>query len=187
MSKEQTELVLLYGPPAAGKLTVAKKLTQITGFKLFHNHLSTNLVTSIFDFNDLVTEKLTLSFRTQMLEAACQAKLNGIVSTLVYVHPDSEYFARRIIQSIENNGGKVCLVQLCCDTEVLLKRVGNASRKKYGKLIDYNVLSRELRQKDFMQPIPNSHSLRIDTDHLAPDKVSEQIIQHYNLQRRLDN
>ena len=30
-------LVYLYGPPAAGKLTIAEKVRALTGFRLFHN------------------------------------------------------------------------------------------------------------------------------------------------------
>ena len=31
--------LFLYGAPAVGKLTVAKELADLTGYKLFHNHL----------------------------------------------------------------------------------------------------------------------------------------------------
>jgi replication-associated recombination protein RarA len=31
-------LVFIYGPPAAGKLTVAEALAMRTGHKVFHNH-----------------------------------------------------------------------------------------------------------------------------------------------------
>ena len=41
-------LVYLYGPPAAGKLTIAELLAQFTGFRLFHNHLSVNAISSVF-------------------------------------------------------------------------------------------------------------------------------------------
>ncbi len=40
--------VLLYGPPAVGKLTVANELAKLTDFKVFHNHLSIDLVEAVF-------------------------------------------------------------------------------------------------------------------------------------------
>ena len=43
-------LVFLYGPPAVGKLTVAKALARLTGYKVFHNHLTIDLVASILDW-----------------------------------------------------------------------------------------------------------------------------------------
>ena len=43
-------LVFIYGPPGVGKLTVAKELAGLTGYKLFHNHLSIDWVLPVFDF-----------------------------------------------------------------------------------------------------------------------------------------
>jgi hypothetical protein len=42
-------LTYLYGPPAVGKLTVATPLAEVTGHRLFHNHLSVNAVRPIFE------------------------------------------------------------------------------------------------------------------------------------------
>jgi hypothetical protein len=38
----------LYGPPGVGKLTVGTSLAALTGFRLFHNHLTVNLATAVF-------------------------------------------------------------------------------------------------------------------------------------------
>ena len=37
------KLVFMYGGPGVGNLTTAQALAALTGFKLFHNHLSFNL------------------------------------------------------------------------------------------------------------------------------------------------
>ena len=42
------KLLLLYGPPAVGKLTIAKALARLTAFQVFHAHLTVDLVTAIF-------------------------------------------------------------------------------------------------------------------------------------------
>ncbi len=44
------KLIFLHGMPGVGKLTVATELAKLTGFKLFHNHLTVDLVTSLFEF-----------------------------------------------------------------------------------------------------------------------------------------
>ena len=41
------KLLIIYGPPAVGKLTTAKKLSEITGYCAFHSHLAIDLVSSI--------------------------------------------------------------------------------------------------------------------------------------------
>jgi len=32
------ELVVVFGPPAVGKMTVGREICLLTGFKFFHNH-----------------------------------------------------------------------------------------------------------------------------------------------------
>ena len=44
------KLVLLFGPQAVGKMTVGQELAKITGLKLFHNHMTIDLVSNFFDY-----------------------------------------------------------------------------------------------------------------------------------------
>ena len=44
------KLLFLHGAPAVGKLTVARDLAALTGLRLFHNHLTVDLVSSLFAF-----------------------------------------------------------------------------------------------------------------------------------------
>ena len=46
-------LLFLHGPPASGKLTIARELKTLTGFQLFHNHLAVDLLESVFEFPPL--------------------------------------------------------------------------------------------------------------------------------------
>jgi len=43
-------LVFIHGPAAAGKLTVGRALQELTGFRLFHNHLVVDTLLSVFQF-----------------------------------------------------------------------------------------------------------------------------------------
>lgn len=54
------KVVLLYGPPAAGKLTVAEELEKLTGFKLFHNHLTVNPVHALSEFGSRIHPRSAL-------------------------------------------------------------------------------------------------------------------------------
>ena len=42
------KLVIIMGPPAVGKMTVGQELAKITGLKLFHNHITIDLVSEFF-------------------------------------------------------------------------------------------------------------------------------------------
>lgn len=40
----QMKLVIIFGPQAVGKMTVGQELEKLTGLKLFHNHMTIELV-----------------------------------------------------------------------------------------------------------------------------------------------
>ncbi len=39
-------LIMIFGPQAVGKMTVGQELEKITGLKLFHNHMTIDLLSS---------------------------------------------------------------------------------------------------------------------------------------------
>ncbi|HEX8767073.1 MAG TPA: hypothetical protein VF714_01815, partial [Jatrophihabitans sp.] len=43
-------LIFLHGPAAAGKLTTAQALGNRLGYPVFHNHLTVDLLTTVFPF-----------------------------------------------------------------------------------------------------------------------------------------
>ena len=44
-------LVIIFGPPAVGKMTVGLELERLTGFRLFHNHMTVDPVIRLFPFD----------------------------------------------------------------------------------------------------------------------------------------
>ncbi len=69
------KLIFIYGAPAVGKLTVARELARLTGFKVFHNHLSIDCIEPIFDFGTPSFFKLIELIRVETVaEAAIKVK-----------------------------------------------------------------------------------------------------------------
>ncbi len=130
------ELVILYGAPGVGKLTVAEALARRTGYKVFHNHLSLDLVTSLFPFGTEQAFRLSGKYRLDMLEEAAKANIPGVIFTFVYAAGEDDEFMQEVIDSVERHGGRVTLVLLTCDAKVLLQRVTEESRSRFGKLRD---------------------------------------------------
>ena len=42
------QLIFIYGLPASGKLTVAEELAELTGYPVFHYHVTRDLVQRIY-------------------------------------------------------------------------------------------------------------------------------------------
>lgn len=45
------DLIMITGPQAVGKMTVGQELAKLTNFKLFHNHMSIDLVNNFFSYS----------------------------------------------------------------------------------------------------------------------------------------
>jgi len=169
------ELIILYGAPGVGKLTVANALAGRSGYKVFHNHLTVDMVTSLFPFGSEQAGPLTARFRVEMLEAAAAANLSGVIHTFVYAAGLDDGFMQRLIDAVEPHGARVTLVLLTCEPEVLLRRVVEESRSRFGKLRDAGVVKNLLAEKRLTEPFPHRPSLIIDNTHRGADDVADQI------------
>ena len=79
------KLIFLHGAPAVGKLTVAEELARLTGFRLFHNHLTVDLVTSLFPFGS----EPFIALREQIWLAAFREAAQDDVSLIFTFNPES--------------------------------------------------------------------------------------------------
>jgi chloramphenicol 3-O-phosphotransferase len=127
------KLVFLHGAPAVGKLTVARELARLTGFRLFHNHLTVDLVSSLFSFG---SEPFVLLREQIWLAAFAEAARNN-VSLIFTFNPERtvrERFIQDALDVVGLAGGEVVFVELTCTEEELERRIEDASRKEFGKL-----------------------------------------------------
>jgi AAA domain len=175
------KLLFLYGAPAVGKLTVARGLAGLTGYKLFHNHLTVDLVGSLFDFGSEQAERLSTKFRLEMFREAALANLPGVVFTFVYARGDDDAFVQQTIDAVEPHGGTVHFVLLTCEERELLRRVGQESRASFGKIRDAEQLQALRRRYDLDSPVPQRESLVVDTTHLPPQETARRIVRHFRL------
>jgi hypothetical protein len=74
----------LYGPPGVDKLTIGSGLARFTEYKLFHNHLSVNLVTAVFERDSEVYVQLLRRIRRDVLVEAAQHDVS-LIMTGVYI------------------------------------------------------------------------------------------------------
>lgn len=121
------DLVFIYGPPAAGKLTIGEELARLTGFGLFHNHLSIDFVRPVFEFRTPAFFQLVDKVRLAVFEAAAKEGVS-LIFTYVYVHPSDGPFLDRVFETVEGNGGHVCPVQLTCDPNRAARTSGSAEQ-----------------------------------------------------------
>ena len=175
------KLIFLYGPPAVGKLTIGKELAAITEFRLFHNHLSIDLVTAIFDRGSEPYYRLVRQIRYMMLEEAAKANVPGLIMTFVYA-PSRRAIVRRYEEIIEKHGGEFCFVRLYCDPAILAQRVVHEDRRQHGKIIGVERLHEVLQTLEQpFAPVADRESLSLDVGKLDAVQAAQVIQKHYNL------
>ncbi|HVQ39465.1 MAG TPA: AAA family ATPase [Pyrinomonadaceae bacterium] len=166
-------LLFLHGAPAVGKLTVAREVARLTGWRLFHNHLTVDLAGSLFDFG---TEPFIL-LREKIWLAAFSAAAGQNVSLIFTFAPEQtvrERFIQDATEAVESAGGKTIFVELTCTEAELERRIENASRKQFGKLASVDQY-RSLRDAGVFQfpKLPNGISL--DTSSRSPEETAHLI------------
>jgi len=127
-------LIFLHGLPGVGKLTVARELAKLTGFRIFHNHLAVDLVESVFDFGSLPFIDLREEIWLVVFKRAVAANLNGLIFTFAYDRTVQGDVIENTREVIESAGGEVLFVELRCSTEELERRIEHPSRQRFGKL-----------------------------------------------------
>jgi hypothetical protein len=127
------QLIFLHGAPGVGKLTVARELARLTGFKLFHNHLTVDLVGAVFPFG---TEPFVLLREEIWLATFRQAARNdtSLIFTFAPEGTVRPQFIQDVIDVIESAGGEVVFVELTCEESELERRIEAPSRKEFDKL-----------------------------------------------------
>ena len=166
-------LIFLYGLPGVGKLTVARELAKLTGFRIFHNHLAVDLVESVFEFGSLPFVELREKVWLEVFSRAVAVDLDGLIFTFAFDRTVRGGFIENTREVIESAGGEVLFVELRCAPEELERRIEHPSRQRYGKLSSVGRF-RELKEAGaFVDPgIPRGRWVVDTTEIPASDAAS---------------
>ena len=169
-------LVFIHGAPAVGKLTVARELSRLTGFPLFHNHLTVDLVSSLFAFGT----PAFVSLREQIWLAAFAEAARNDLSLIFTFNPErtvNQEFIQKTIDVVEAAGGRVVFVELTCSEDELEKRMEQPSRKEFGKLASVGQY-RSLKSEGAFEFPKLPSQISLDTTNQAADD-SARLISEY--------
>jgi len=174
------KLVFIYGMPGAGKLTITKELAKITNYTIFHNHLTVDFVTSIFEFGSKPFVYLREKIWTETFKLGVESGLDGMIFTFVFEKTVTQDFINNV-EKVMKDKGELCFVELICDKKELDKRVVSSSRKKFGKFYTVEKLNKFIdKHKSCFVDIKRER-LIIDNSNLSAVEVAKQIKEHYKL------
>jgi hypothetical protein len=167
--------VVLHGPPACGKLTIARELSRLTGYRLFHNHLTVDLLLAVFEFASPPFAKLREEIWTSVMRQAADTGLPGLIFTFTPERSVSAGFLQRLAGEVVAAGASVRFVALACPERVIESRLQNSARKEFAKLQSVE-LYRELREDGFFTlPDMPASELVVDTSASPPEESAARI------------
>ncbi len=175
------DLLFIHGMPGVGKLTVAREVAARTGHRLFHNHLTVDLVTAVFEFGSAPFIQLREQIWLDVFARAADAGLPGLIFTFAFEPTVGDDFIAQTLETIETGGGRVLFAELRCDQRELEARLVQPSRQRFGKLRSLELLH-SLQQTGGLQtpPLPRPNFI-VDITRLEPAVTAELICTHYAL------
>lgn len=175
-----SKAIFLYGPPAVGKLTVAKLISEKLGIKIFHNHCTVDMLKPFFDIEKDSFWEINRRLRMIVFEEMFK-ETNDFIFTFCFVPDEDAQFIKDFLTLAERNDAKVKFVHLTTNIETLKERCIQESRKEHGKIKCQDKLSKTCTEFDFMTPISGVDSLELDNTNSTPEETTEKIIEHFNL------
>jgi len=183
------KFVLLFGPQAVGKMTVGQELEKMTGLKLFHNHMTIELVKHFFPYSSAPGKRLVNLFRNEIFEEVSKSDLYGLIFTYVWAldsQADWEY-VDRICHIFESKGGEVYFVELEAELDVRLERNTTPNRLEHKpSKRDFEWSERDLitsmqkyRLNSFEGEITREHYMRINNTNMSPGEAAKAIVERF--------
>ena len=179
------QFVVLFGPPAVGKMTVGRLIEETTGIRLFHNHMTIEPVLKFFDFGTPPFRRLVDGFRRDLFREVAVSDLPGLCFTFVW-DLDSDYDREFLVAACEpflTRGADITFVELRADLAERLVRNRSPERlqekpsKRNVAQSEANLLALEEKRmsSDGAIPLPHRH-LIVDTNDRPARDVADEVL-----------
>jgi hypothetical protein len=176
------KLIFLSGLPGVGKLSVAKELAAATGCKLFHNHLTVDLLLSVFEFGSTAFVELREEIWLSVFEQAARTKLPALIFTFNAENTVRQSFVTKTQELMAEFGGTIYFIEMICGDEELQRRIDTPARRQYGKLTSWTKFQELRAAGAFCSPLLPAPALTVDTGKLDPKSAARIIAEKCGLQ-----
>jgi hypothetical protein len=185
-----SDLIIITGPPAAGKAAVGHELAKLTGFRFFHNHMTAEPVAALFGWGTELTGEVTAEVRLLLFsKALAQTTASPIIFTFVWCFddPSDTRFIAQLVQLFESRGSRVYFVELLASLQARLSREGTALRLSLKPSKQDIAFARSLHIEAYGKyqmnsngnfPYPARH-LVIDTECHTPQEAARLVAEHF--------
>lgn len=183
-------LIIVSGPQAVGKMTVAEKLRDKTDYRLMTNHDSIELSDVIFERTSDAQKEFNLLIRKAAFETAIKYDIDMIFTFVMAYDEEKDLAYINYLKALfESTGGKFYFVELRASLETRLKRNTTPHRLEMKPTKRDTEWSRNDILKTMNKYRLNSYDdeylcenhLKINNDDLLPEEVADIIVKKFDL------
>ncbi|MGJ9384498.1 shikimate kinase [Salipaludibacillus sp. CF4.18] len=184
------KFILIFGPQAVGKMTVGQEVEKWTELKLFHNHMTIDMLYLLFGFGP-ETWRLSTLFRQEIFKEVATSNIEGLIFTFVWAFDEQEdwEFVKDICEIFESREGSVYFVELKADIEERLERNKSPLRlehkptKRDIKQSEYNLKTTmdNHRLNSLEGEITRENYIKVNNTHLSPEGVASIIKDRFEI------
>jgi hypothetical protein len=186
------KFILLFGPEAVGKMSVGHELEKITSLKLFHNHMTIDLVSHFFDYGTDSGKRLVRLFREEIFKEVASSDLSGLIFTFVWYFDSKEDwdFTQKIVKIFEDKGAEIYYIELEADMEERINRNKTEHRLNHKpKKRDIEWSENQLRNSMLNHRLNSNEGeikfknyIKINNTNLSPVEVALKIKEQFMLE-----
>ena len=183
-------LLIVCGPQAVGKMTVAESLRDKLKYNLMMNHDSIEISDRIFGFATPAQKDFNRFFRQKAFELAVTHNVDMLFTYVcAFEMPAEREYLDGLAAQFEGNGGNFYFVELSADLETRIARNETPHRMERKPSKRDVTWSKANLLKDTTNHRLNSaegeywfkNHLKIDNTNLEPDQVADMVIEHFRL------
>ncbi len=183
-------LIIVCGPQAVGKMTVAESLRDKLKYNMMMNHDSIEMSDKIFGFGTPAQKEFNAVFREKAFELAVKHNMDLIFTYVCAFEllQEREYLTS-LAELFTDAGGEFYFVELSADLATRLERNETPHRMERKASKRDVAWSKANLLKDAENHRLNSedgevwfeHHIKIDNTNLLPDEVADIVIERFKL------
>ncbi|MBO4873285.1 MAG: AAA family ATPase [Lachnospiraceae bacterium] len=187
------DLIVVCGPQAVGKMTVAESLRDKLHYNMMMNHDSIEISDRIFGFGTPAQQEFNRFFREKAFELAVEHDVDMIFTYVCAFEMQEERdYLTKLHDLFTQNQGRFFFVELFAGLEIRLARnetPHRMERKASKRDLAWsraNLLhdAKEHRLNSEADEIWFENHLKIDNSALAPDEVADRVIEAFGLKAK---
>ena len=183
-------LIVICGPQAVGKMTVAERLRDKLRYNMMMNHDSIELSDRIFGFGTPAQRALNGAIRETVFALAVKHDVDLIFTFVcAFDEPEDVQYLRDLEAQFTGSGGSFYFVELSATLEARLLRnetphrmdMKPSKRNTEWSRNDILVTAQKYKLNTDEGETLFAHHLKIDNTDLTPDEVADRVIAAFGL------